>query len=106
MPGYVGLPRHSRASGKIVCLSLAQMGYASGLLYLGFSLLGIFVHCYEHVLIGLMLLLAVIFVVLFSDGLRYSISLRSWSDVALGVIFLGFFFAVWLFPALRLWRHA
>jgi len=90
---------------KVVCLSLAQMGYASGLQYLGFSLLGVFVHGYGHVLIGLMVLLAILFVILFSDGLKYYLSLRSWSDVALSIVFLAFFCAVWLFPAWMLWRH-
>ncbi len=91
---------------KVICLSFAQMGFASGLQYLGFSLLGVFAHGYQSVLIGLMILLAIMFLVLFSDGLRYYISQRSWSDAILGGVFLLFFFAVWLFPAGKLWRHA
>lgn len=89
---------------KVVCVSLAQMGFASGLQYLGFSLLGVFAHGYEPVLIGLMVLTAIVLAVVFSQGLSYYANQKSYSDLLLGCGMLASFFVIWLYPAWKLWR--
>ena len=90
---------------KIFCLSFAQLGFASSLLYLGCALFGVFANGFTNVLLVLLLVMMLVFIVIFSSGISYAVHEKKWSDVILGTGVLLVFVGVWLYPLLKIWRQ-
>jgi hypothetical protein len=88
----------------VVSLSFAQMGFASSLLYLGCSILGVFIYGYKVILMILLIIMAGIFELAFSVGPRFAYGEKKWSDFTLGLGLQVVFLGVWLFPLWKLWR--
>jgi hypothetical protein len=91
---------------KVLTLSFAQMGFAASLLYLGYSLLGVFIRGFEIVPRILLVLMALIFAVLFSDGLRFAYRDKSWSDFWKDLAILLLFIVIWMLPIWVIWRQS
>jgi hypothetical protein len=89
---------------RVLSVSVAQLGFATSLMYLGYSLLGVFLPDYRLVLNALLILVAFVFIVIFSSGPVYYYKERSWSDLALGVGNLFVFIGLWLYPLSEIWR--
>lgn len=90
---------------KVVCVSLAQLGFVSSLLYLTCALGGVFAHGFEKVLLILLVVMVGVFIVLFIPGISFAIRQKSWSDVVLGIGLLLVFVIVWVYPLNKIWSH-
>jgi hypothetical protein len=89
---------------KVICASFAQLGSATSVIYLGFSLSGAFQPDFRGVLTAILILMDLVFVVLFSSGLCFLKKYGDSSDVFLGVIMLLAFLGVWFYPIWVMWR--
>jgi ABC-type dipeptide/oligopeptide/nickel transport system permease component len=89
---------------KVFCLSFAELGVASSLLYLGCALFGVFANGYEKVLLILLLVMILVLVVTFSSGIMFATHEKQWSDAVLGIGVLIVFVGVWLYPLFKIWR--
>jgi hypothetical protein len=87
---------------RVISVSLSQLGIATSLIYLGCSVAGVFRPDYVNTLEVILLLLALVFVVLFSSGLGFSIKQSSWSDLLLGIFLLVVSVYLWVSPVLKL----
>jgi hypothetical protein len=89
---------------KVISVSFAQLGSATSVVYLGFSLSGAFQADYRGVITAILLLMDVVLLVLFSSGLSFLNREGERSDVFLGLFMLIVFLGVWLYPILVIWR--
>jgi len=89
---------------KVISVSLAQLGVATSLMYLGFSLTGAFQAEYRIVITMVLILVATVFFVLFYSGIQFIYRQGRWSDFFLGVLLLLSFAALWLYPIWAMWR--
>lgn len=75
-------------AGGGTCVDLAQLGVATSIMLLGYSVLGAFPPnflTFVHVLIGIV---ALVLLVLFSSGLIFFCRQKSWFDLILGIVLL------------------
>lgn len=90
---------------RVLCVSFAQLGFATGLIYIALSMWGVFMQGYEMVIVLVLLMMLVILMLIFSTGIVFAYSQKNWSDVTLGIVFLILFAAIWVFPLWKAWRH-
>lgn len=97
-----GLPLY--AFSRVLCVSLAELGFATSLMYLAYSLLGVFPPNYRLILTIVVIVVACVFLVLFKSGASFFRELQSMSDFWLAVVQLFIFFCLWLYPLYYIWR--
>jgi hypothetical protein len=90
---------------KVICLSLAELGFVSSLLYLSCALFGVFANGFEKIVLVVALLMILVFLVIFSSGFSYEIHEQKWSDFGLELAMLLIFLGIWLYPLIKIWRR-
>ena len=76
------------ATDKVIAVSLAQVGAMMSLLYIGYSLVGIFVGAFMPVYYVIMVLGIIVMIVIFGQSIGFLHRYGTTGDVALGLIFL------------------
>jgi len=95
-----GLPLF--AFPRVVTVSLAQLGFATGLVYIGYSVLEVFRPQYDVVLIAVVLIVALVLLIVFSSGILYYHREKSRSDECLAVVSLLLFVTLWTYPSFHM----
>lgn len=88
---------------RVICVSCAQFGLATSLMYLAYSVTGAFQPTYAFVINLIIFVLAIVFLILFSSGSTDLAKNRCWSDFIVSVFGLLAFLVVWLFPIFHSW---
>ena len=89
---------------RVISVSLAQMGVATSLMYIGYAFTGAFPPGYELVITAILSLVAFVFLILFFSGSLYLYREKCWSDLFVGSLLLAVFVILWLRPTLDSWR--
>jgi hypothetical protein len=74
---------------KVITVSFAQVGALTGLLWIGYSLVGVFIGDLLPVFYAWMLVGILILVLLFSRSIVFYYRNGSYADLLLGIIFIG-----------------
>lgn len=83
---------------RVLTVSLAQLGVATSIMLLVYSVLGAFPSSFltfVRILIGL---IALVMLILFSGGLTFFYRQKAWSDFFLGIVILVPFAFLWIYP--------
>ena len=83
---------------RVISLSLSQIGVATSLMYLGYAMTGAFPAGFQIVVIILQIVVALVFLIIFSSGPIYLAKEKCWSDFAVSLGGLIVFFCLWLYP--------
>ncbi|RMH34187.1 MAG: hypothetical protein D6690_11120 [Nitrospirae bacterium] len=97
-----GLPLY--AFSRVLCISLAELGFPTSLMYLAYALLGVFLPNYRPILTIIVIVVACIFLVLFTSGVSFFRTQQSMSDFYLAAVQLCIFLCLWLYPLYWIWR--
>ena len=76
------------ATNKVIAVSFAQVGAMLSLLYIGYSVVGIFVKAFMPVYYVIMVLGVVVIIVIFGESIGFLRKYGTTGDVALGLLFL------------------
>lgn len=85
------------AWARVVTLQLTKLGLATGLLYLGFSLSGVFLPRFRPAFYLLVAAVAFVFLLIFYTEVRFYWHEKSWSDVVLKLCLLVVFVVPWIY---------
>jgi hypothetical protein len=88
---------------RVISVACAQLGLATSLVYLGYSATGAFQPDFTFVINSILVILAVVFLIIFSGGSIDLARNRCWSDFIVSIFVMLIFLMIWLFPLYRTW---
>jgi uncharacterized membrane protein len=91
-------------TGKVITLSLAQMGFATGLLLFACSFHKVFASDFMIVIISILAVIVLVVAVIFLESIQEAYNRKSWSDLLLRLVLYIGQQAIHIYAIYNVWR--